>query len=239
VADATGTTVWRWDQAEPFGNNPADENPSGLGAFDLPLRLPGQRYDAETGLHYNYFRDYDPSIGRYGESDPIGLRGGLNTFAYVRAKPVSSVDPLGLLPVCIATPRGLVCSGTPGAAFPGTQGGGKSEGDGLVPIPGGRERGDRSSSTDRKDDDCFCRFTGKAELISMPPLAMYEPGYEHLNPSGRDTTYYVKCWYKCPRKKRWGYTLQSTTSNMFGAQGPESLCLASVLEDSVTIVNVR
>jgi len=74
VADATGTTVWRWDQAEPFGNNPADENPSGLGAFDLLLRLPGQRYDKETGLHYNYFRDYDPSVGRYGESDPTGLQ---------------------------------------------------------------------------------------------------------------------------------------------------------------------
>ena len=96
VADATGTTVWRWDQAEPFGNNPAEENPSGLGAFDLPLRLPGQRYDAETGLHYNYFRDYDPSIGRYGESDPVGLSGGLNTYAYVGATPLTRIDRLGL-----------------------------------------------------------------------------------------------------------------------------------------------
>jgi RHS repeat-associated protein len=39
--------------------------------------LPGQYYDVETGKHYNYFRDYDPSIGLYVESDPIGLRGGL------------------------------------------------------------------------------------------------------------------------------------------------------------------
>jgi RHS repeat-associated protein len=97
VADATGTTVWRWDQQEPFGNNPADENPSGLGAFDLPLRLPGQRYDKETGLHYNYFRDYDPSIGRYGESDPIGLRGGLNTYAYVGGQPLGLIDVQGLI----------------------------------------------------------------------------------------------------------------------------------------------
>jgi len=96
VADATGTTVWRWDQQEPFGNNVPDENPSGLGAFDLPLRLPGQRYDAETGLHYNYFRDYDPSLGRYGESDPIGLRGGLNSYAYVRGSPLRFSDLLGL-----------------------------------------------------------------------------------------------------------------------------------------------
>jgi RHS repeat-associated protein len=97
VADATGTTVWRWDQAEPFGNNPADENPDANSiAFDLPLRLPGQRYDAETGLHYNYFRDYDPSIGRYGESDPIGLRGGLNTYVYVAGRPLNFADLRGL-----------------------------------------------------------------------------------------------------------------------------------------------
>jgi RHS repeat-associated protein len=96
VADATGTTVWRWDQQEPFGNNPADENPSGLGAFDLPLRLPGQYFDKETNLHYNYFRDYDPSIGRYAESDPLGLRGGLNTYTYVNSQPLTSTDSEGL-----------------------------------------------------------------------------------------------------------------------------------------------
>jgi RHS repeat-associated protein len=96
VANATGTTVWRWDQAEPFGSNPADENPSGLGAFDLPLRLPGQRYDKETGLHYNYYRDYDSGLGRYIQSDPVGLIGGLNTYAYVAQSPLSLVDLQGL-----------------------------------------------------------------------------------------------------------------------------------------------
>ncbi len=96
VADATGTTVWRWDQAEPFGNNPADENPSGIGAFDLPLRLPGQYFDKETNLHYNYYRDYDPSQGIYKQSDPIGLRAGLNTYSYVAGSPLRYVDPEGL-----------------------------------------------------------------------------------------------------------------------------------------------
>jgi RHS repeat-associated protein len=88
--------VWRWDQAEPFGNNVPDENPSGLGAFEFPMRLPGQYFDKETNLHYNYFRDYDPVLGRYVESDPIGLRAGLNTFSYAWGSPLLYMDPLGL-----------------------------------------------------------------------------------------------------------------------------------------------
>lgn len=96
IADAAGTPVWKWDQQEPFGNNPADQNPSGIGIFDLPLRLPGQVYDAETGLHFNYNRDFDPSLGIYKQSDPIGLKGGLNTYAYVKSNPLLFLDPLGL-----------------------------------------------------------------------------------------------------------------------------------------------
>jgi RHS repeat-associated protein len=98
VADSAGTTVWRWDQLEPFGNTVPDENPSGLGIYDLPLRFAGQRYDAETGLHYNYYRDFDPSLGIYKQSDPIGLRGGVNTYTYVNSSPLMYTDPLGLIP---------------------------------------------------------------------------------------------------------------------------------------------
>ena len=58
--------------------------------------LPGQYYDAETNLHYNYFRDYDPQVGRYIQSDPIGLAGGLNTFAYAYNNPTNFIDSLGL-----------------------------------------------------------------------------------------------------------------------------------------------
>jgi RHS repeat-associated protein len=58
--------------------------------------LPGQYFDRETNLAYNYFRDYDPAIGRYAQSDLIGLRGGLDTYLYVNAKPLSLVDPEGL-----------------------------------------------------------------------------------------------------------------------------------------------
>jgi RHS repeat-associated protein len=72
ITDGSYTEVWRWD-SDPFGTSPANEDPDGDGAaLTYNLRFPGQYYDQETGLHYNYFRDYDPSTGRYIEPDPIG-----------------------------------------------------------------------------------------------------------------------------------------------------------------------
>jgi RHS repeat-associated protein len=59
--------------------------------------MAGQYFDAETGLHYNYFRDYDPSVGRYVQSDLIGLLGGLNTYIYAANSPATFRDQYGLL----------------------------------------------------------------------------------------------------------------------------------------------
>ena len=97
ITNAANTVIWSWDNTDPFGNNAANEDPESGGTnFIFNLQFPGQYYDQETGTSYNYFRDYDSSTGRYIESDPIGLRGGINTYTYGRNMPIQTFDALGL-----------------------------------------------------------------------------------------------------------------------------------------------
>jgi RHS repeat-associated protein len=159
VADDLQTTVWKWEQEEPFGANACNPDPDADNvAFEFNLRFPGQYFDKETNVHYNYFRDYDPSIGRFIESDPAALEGlrdnlarvgglefdlptlgsmpymprrineGLNLFAYAELNPIVMADPLGLWSITVS-------------AFKGTGGalvfGQNPNGTGFVSVRGG------------------------------------------------------------------------------------------------------
>jgi len=112
---------WLWDH-DPFGNGA----PSAAAGVAYNPRFPGQYYDAAAGLHYNGARDYNPRLGRYIESDPIGLQGGLNTYAYADGNPLSKVDPNGknaLLATCFAGgPANPVCDAAVAATIIGSFG---------------------------------------------------------------------------------------------------------------------
>lgn len=111
VSSATGNLRWVANPSEPFGFSMPDENPQGLGVFAYNLRFLGQYFDSETGTHFNWMRDYHPSTGRYIESDPIGLRGGANTYGYVGGNPLGYVDPFGLYHYNAGPPRTVPVSG--------------------------------------------------------------------------------------------------------------------------------
>jgi RHS repeat-associated protein len=123
ISDSSGKTAWTWEIAT-FGASAPDEYGDRLTRFSYNLRFPGQYYDSETGLHYNWHRYYDPQTGRYLQSDPIGLAGGSNPYRYADANPTGEIDSTGLW----------------GAIFPNIDlsyylGGGGSFGGGLYASP--------------------------------------------------------------------------------------------------------
>lgn len=105
IEPARNVAVWTWDLAsEAFGNSGPNEDADGDGnKVVLDMRYQGQRFDSATGLNYNYYRDYDAGSGRYVQSDPIGLAGGISTYGYVGGKPLGLVDRLGLATYLITT----------------------------------------------------------------------------------------------------------------------------------------
>jgi RHS repeat-associated protein len=115
ILSQSGQLVWS-ARLEAFGNTIVDPS----SAITNNLRFAGQYYDSETGLHYNLNRYYDPKSGRYLTSDPIGLNGGINTYAYAQSNPLRFTDPLGLDPiqVCAApkVPPPPFCDGLEGQA---------------------------------------------------------------------------------------------------------------------------
>lgn len=131
ATNADGTTVWAWE-SDAFGASIADRDPDGDGVkTKVRLRFPGQYYDDESGLHYNHHRDYDPKLGRYIQSDPIGLWGSDNRYGYVGGNPINLIDPTGLIEV-ITTCQRYICTLPPPPPPPSPV-----DLDGAIPGAGG------------------------------------------------------------------------------------------------------
>ncbi|MBA3581609.1 MAG: RHS domain-containing protein [Gammaproteobacteria bacterium] len=201
------TQAIAWDASyEPFGKTNV-----AVQQVTQNLRFPGQYFDSETNLHYNHFRDYDPSIGRYIESDPIGLRGGVNTYGYALQNPGRYKDifgletyqctrPLNVLPISIGLlHHQYICVGNEKEGY--TCGGLGPTGD-INGSPGQIEpdkyKPDNCKKTQDKDD---CIESCIKKKLSEPP-----PYYDiRLNNGANCQTYApnteTECVMICAMKK--------------------------------------
>jgi RHS repeat-associated protein len=123
ITDTAGKALWKWN-GEAFGLSLPNEDADGDGkALTYNLRFPGQVFDRESGLHYNWHRYYDPQTGRYISSDPIGLDGGINTYVYAYGDPLGKIDPEGKNTIAIGAGAGGMVGGPPGAVAGAVVGG--------------------------------------------------------------------------------------------------------------------
>ncbi len=166
LTDENQTIVWQASY-DPFGKATIT-----TGTVTNNIRFPGQYFDSETGLHYNYFRYYDPSTGRYISSDPIGLAGGLNTYLFANANPINEIDPQGLSSFFFArpsvTPRPLLPRPPAPRPFPGND-------PAKPPGPGWVWQGKPGSQPGGKEGNWYNPNTGES----------LRPDLSHLKPIGR------------------------------------------------------
>jgi len=93
VSNSAGALIWAWAyQGNPFG----EQQPTSTTGYVLNLRFPGQYYDAESRTNYNVRRNYEPVLGRYQQSDPMGLAAGISTYVYASGNPMVRKDLSGL-----------------------------------------------------------------------------------------------------------------------------------------------
>jgi RHS repeat-associated protein len=127
-----GQAAWQWaysafGEEKPtiasnrFANTDLNQSfgTTSVAAVTFNLRYPGQYFDQESGLHYNYHRSYSAAVGRYTQSDPIGLDGGWNRFGYAEQNPFVFVDPLGQNTIAGGAAIGGAVAGPPGAIVGG------------------------------------------------------------------------------------------------------------------------
>jgi RHS repeat-associated protein len=216
ISNQAQQAVWRWDNDDPFGANMANENPSGLGTFAFNLRFPGQYFDKETNLHYNTFRDYSPEIGRYIESDPVGVSAGPNTYSYVSSNPVGFSDPLGLRTFNPFDPLSQGPGG-PGS-LGGVAGGAAASGLILSTMPKGGTGTNTSTTSSSSTEEQCCKATDTRTAAFMK-AAEY---------AGLDSGWVSTPWsqYNRPRSKadQSAYTefRQGIGNDPYGYQNPAS-----------------
>ena len=212
---AVWTAVWK-----PFGEPQAI-----TGAASLDARFPGQWFQLESGLSYNWHRHYDATTGRYAQPDPLGFVDGPGVFGYARQSPLASVDPLGLYDICVGNPDPLSGCGKPGQGLLEGGGGAGTSGS-SVAGPGlwdllrgawnvclrtfsGSGGGGGDADCDKEWEEA--RRTCRDELLRPNPSHDLTGGYSDVancakglvseRCGGNPVDRIIK-----PRKKRWPYS---------------------------------